>query len=276
MLFLAAFFGSLILLARQNRRRMIAILLIGCVAILGASPPAAQAQLCLPCVIQTVLTTVNQTLGGWLNRINQAVTSIRNLYQQTIWPINAINQTKGQIRSTAAQFTRSVRGIFVINPHSAVLPNPIALENVIRNRVTGDLNTVPQMYMNTFRPVPQAGLMAPEDRNRTDMDDAMARDNLMILKTADQAQDLELQAADQVESLAGNPSIDVSAPGTASLITSTAVTAEIKSQAVMQKMLAAMIRQEAARVAHDNALRKRNSALAGRIQTNMTNMLQHR
>jgi hypothetical protein len=110
----------------------------------------------------------------------------------------------------------------------------------------------------------------------TDMDDALAQDNLMLLKAADRAQDLELQAADQIESLVGNSSINISAPGSSSLITAAAVTAEIKSQAVMQKMLAAMLRQEAGRVAHDNAIRKRNAALAGQLQTNMTNVLQHR
>jgi hypothetical protein len=275
MLFLTALFGSLMLFAIENRRRMLTILLIGCIAILGVSPPPAQAQFCLPCVIQTVLTTINQTLGGWLNRINQVMTSIQRLYEQTIWPVAAINSAKAQIRSIIAQFEGSIRATFIFNPHTATLPNPVALENIIRNRVTGDMTAVPQMYLNTFRPVPQPGFMAPQDRNMTDMDDAMAQDNLMTLKAADQAQDLELQAADLVESLAANPSINVSAPGTASLITAAAVTAEIKSQAVMQKMLAAMIRQEAARVAHDNALRKRNSALAAQIQTNVTNMLQH-
>jgi hypothetical protein len=275
MLFLTALFGSLMLFAIENRRRMLTILLIGCIAILGVSPPPAQAQFCLPCVIQTVLTTINQTLGGWLNRINQVMTSIQRLYEQTIWPVAAINSAKAQIRSIIAQFEGSIRATFIFNPHTATLPNPVALENIIRNRVTGDMTAVPQMYLNTFRPVPQPGFMAPQDRNMTDMDDAMAQDNLMTLKAADQAQDLELQAADLVESLAANPSINVSAPGTASLITAAAVTAEIKSQAVMQKMLAAMIRQEAARVAHDNAFRKRNSALAAQIQTNVTNMLQH-
>jgi hypothetical protein len=44
----------------------------------------------------------------------------------------------------------------------------------------------------------------------------------------------------------------------------------------MQKMLAAMLRQEAGRVGHDNAIRKRGAALAGQLQTNMTNVLQHR
>jgi hypothetical protein len=50
-----------------------------------------------------------------------------------------------------------------------------------------------------------------------------------------------------------NPSINISAPGSSSLITAAAVAGEIQSQAVTQKMLAAMLRQEAARVAHDNA-----------------------
>jgi hypothetical protein len=40
--------------------------------------------------------------------------------------------------------------------------------------------------------------------------------------------------------------------------------ANIQSQAMMQKMLAAMLRQEAARVAHENALRKRNAILVAK------------
>jgi hypothetical protein len=277
MLVLAGLFGSLMLMSADNRRRMIAILLIGCIAILGVSPPPAQAQgFCLPCVIRAVLTTISQTLGNWLNLINGVVSDIRKLYEQTIWPLSAINLAKSQIQAIIGQFRGLIQSIMSINPHTATLPNPVALENIIRNRATGDLNSVPQLYVGTFRPVPQASAIAPPDRNMTDMDDALAQDNLMLLKAADQAQDLELQAADQIESLVGNSSINISAPGSSSLITAAAVTAEIKSQAVMQKMLAAMLRQEAGRVAHDNAIRKRNAALAGQLQTNMTNVLQHR
>ena len=270
-------FAGLMLVSADSRRRMISILLIACIAILGVSPPPAQAQgFCLPCVIQAVLTTISQTLGNWLNLINGVVSDIRKLYEQTIWPLSAINLAKSQIQAIIGQFRGLIQSIMSINPHTATLPNPVALENIIRNRATGDLNSVPQLYVGAFRPVPQASAIAPPDRNMTDMDDALAQDNLMLLKAADQAQDLELQAADQVESLVGNSSINISAPGSSSLITAAAVTAEIKSQAVMQKMLAAMLRQEAGRVAHDNAIRKRNAALAGQLQTNMTNVLQHR
>jgi hypothetical protein len=276
MLLFTTIFGGLMLLSMENRRRTIAILLIGCVAILGVSPPPAQAQFCLPCVIQTVLTTISQTIGNWLSSINGVFSTIRNLYEQTIWSINAINLAKAQIQSIISRFRAVIQSIMTINPHTATLPNPIALENIIRNRTTGDINSVPQLYVNAYRPVPQAGAIAPQDRDMTDMDDALAQDNLMMLKIADQAQDLELQAADQIENMVGNSSINISAPGSSSLITAAAVSAEIKSQAIMQKMMAAMMRQEAGRVAHDNALRKRTATFAGQLQNNLTNVLQHR
>jgi len=244
--------------------------------VLVVAPPPAQGQFCLPCVIQAVLDTINKVIGNWLNAVTGVLTNIRNFYQQVVWPINLINQAKAQIMAMIAQFRGLMQGIFSINPHTATLPNPVALENIIRNRQTGDLGSVGQIYLNTFRPVPQAGLMAPQDRDMTDMDDAMAQNNLKTLKMSDQAQDLMLQAADQIESLAGDPDINHMAPGSAPFLTASAVVASVKSEAIMQKMLAAALRQEAARVAHDNALRKRRSALAVQLQNDMTNILQRR
>jgi predicted branched-subunit amino acid permease len=71
MLLFTALFGGLMLLSIESRRRMVAVLLIGCIAILGVSPPPAQAQFCLPCVIQAVLATISQTIGNWLTQCNQ-------------------------------------------------------------------------------------------------------------------------------------------------------------------------------------------------------------
>lgn len=278
MLMFTGLFGCLMLLSMENRRRMIAVLLIAAITILGISPPPAQAQLpfCLPCVIQTVLTTITVSIGGWLTQINGVLGKIFALFQQTVWPPGKITLAKSQIQSIITQFLGVIRSIMSINPHTATLPNPVALESVIRDRSAADLSSVPPAYVSTFRAVPQAGNIAPQDRDLTDMDDAMAQDNLMMLKESDQAQDLQLQLADQIESLVANPSINVSAPGSSSLITAAAVAGQIRSQAVTQKMLAAMLRQEAARVAHDNAIRKRNAAYASQVQTDMTNVLQHR
>jgi hypothetical protein len=269
-------FAGLMLLSAQSRRRFVAISLIGCVAVLAVAPTPAPGQLCLPCIIQAVLDTVSKLIGNWLNLITGVLTDIRNFYQQTVWPLNLINQAKAQIMAMIAQFRGRMQGIFSTNPHTATLPSPAALEIILRNRQTGDLGSVGQIYVNAFRTVPQAGLMAPQDRDMTDMDDAMAQNNLKTLKMSDQAQDLMLQAADQIENLAGDPDINHMAPGSAAFLTASAVVASVKSEAIMQKMLAAAMRQEAARIAHDNALRKRRSALAVQLQNDMTNILQRR
>ena len=89
MLLVTALFGGLMLLSVESRRRMVAVLLIGCIAILGISPPPAQAQLpfCLPCVIQAVLTTITVTIGGWLTQINVVLGKLFSLFTQTVWPL---------------------------------------------------------------------------------------------------------------------------------------------------------------------------------------------
>lgn len=276
MLVFTLIFSGLMLLSAHSRQRVVAVALIGCLSVLVIAPAPAQGQLCLPCIIQAVLDTINKVIGNWLNLITGVLTNISNFYQQTVWPINLINQAKAQITAMIAQFRGLMQGIFSINPHTATLANPAALENIIRNRQTGDLGSVGQAYVNTFRPVPQAGLIAPQDRDMTDMDDAMAQNNLKTLKMSDQAQDLMLQAADQIENLAGDSDINHMAPGSAPFLTASAVVASVKSEAIMQKMLAAAMRQEAARIAHDNALRKRKSALAVQLQNDMTNILQRR
>src|SRR6202021_1922228 len=168
MLLVTALFGGLMLLSVESRRRTVAVLLIGCIAVLGISPPPAQAQLpfCLPCVIQAVLNTITVTIGGLLTKINVVLGKLFSLFTQTVWPPAKINLAKSQIQSIIARFLGVIQSIMSINPHTATLPNPAALESIIRDRSTADLSSVPQAHVQTFRPVPQAGNSAPHARPR--------------------------------------------------------------------------------------------------------------
>src|ERR1700674_4632185 len=148
MLLFTTLFGGLMLLNIESRHRMIAVLLIGCIAIVGISPPPAQGQsFCPPCVIQKVLVTITVTIGGWLNQINGVLAKIFALFQQTVWPPGKISLAKSQIQSIITRFLGVIQGIMVINPHTARLPNPVALESVIRNRSAADLSSVPPAYI---------------------------------------------------------------------------------------------------------------------------------
>jgi hypothetical protein len=173
-----------------------------------------------------------------------------------------VTQMIGQYRSL-------MQSIFNINLKSATLPNPVALENVMRNHQTNDFGSLASAYGNAYGNLPTATAASPADRTMMDMDDAMAVDNLKTLKESDASDDLTLQAANDIESAAGQ-----AAPGSAPFLTATAVVANIQSQALTQKMLAAELRQEATRLAHENALRKRGATTTGDVNTQILNLLQ--
>ena len=105
-------------------------------------------------------------------------------------------------------------------------------------------------------------------RNMIDIDDGLALNTLKTLKATDQMGDLILKSGDQIEDEAR-----AAAPGSAPFLSAAAMASNIQSQAMMQKMLAAMLRQEAARIAHENALRKRNGILTVKVRQSISDVL---
>jgi hypothetical protein len=85
---------------------------------------------------------------------------------------------------------------------------------------------------------------------------------------ADQGQDAVLQTADQIEN-----EVALSTPGSAPFLTAQAQVVNLRCQAFMQKMLAAELRQEAGRIAHDNVLMKRRTQSVGSISNTIRTAL---
>lgn len=253
----------------RTRRQVLALTLAGVLVVALVSPPAAQAQGSLIGAIQSVLNVINGLVKTAMNSINSVRTAISNFYQQVTWPVALINQANAMVTQMIGQYRNLMQSIFNINLKSATLPNPVALESAMRNHQTNDFGGLTSAYGNTYGSVPTVTAASPADRTMMDMDDALAVDNLKTLKESDAADDLTLQAANNIESAAGQ-----AAPGSAPFLTATAVVASIQSQALTQKMLAAELRQEAARLAHENALRKRGATTTGDVNTQILNLLQ--
>jgi hypothetical protein len=268
-------FGSLFVLfsywmvVARTRRQILALTLTGVLVVALVSPPAAQAQASLIGAIQSVLNVINGLIKTATNSINSVRTAISNFYRQVTWPVALINQAKATVTQMIGQYRSLMQSIFNINLNSATLPNPVALENVMRNHQTNDFGGLTSAYGNTYGSVPTVTAASPADRTMMDMDDALAVDNLKTLKESDASDDLTLQAANNIENAAGQ-----AAPGSAPFLTATAVVASIQSHALTQKMLAAELRQEAARLAHENALRKRGAITTGDVNTQILNLLQ--
>src|SRR2546422_1724329 len=144
-----------------------------------------------------------------------------------------------------------MRTILKINLTRATLRAAQALEGVDRNQQAGDFGALNTNYGAVFGPVPASTAASPQDRMMIDMDDALAQDSLKTLKETDNAGQFTFSIADQIEDAASQ-----AAPGSAPFLTATAAAASIPSQALTQKMIAAELRQEAARLADSHALKK--------------------
>jgi hypothetical protein len=255
----------------QNRRRLVVVTLAAVMAVtLVGAPQPVQAQMGIVGAIQAVLNVINGVIHTALTAINSVRTAVNNLQQLVVWPPQLINQARAQVTQMIGKYRNLMSTIFKINLNSATLAAPRALEAIIRDHQVGNFPALTAMFTNNYGAVPVATSASAGDRAMSDMDDALTLDNLKTLKAADQATDIELQSADAIET-----SSSQAAPGSASFLTATAITSAIHAQALTQKLLAAELRQEAARLAHRNTLRKENATNTTQLRGVLVNLLQH-
>jgi hypothetical protein len=251
-----ALLALLIVACLRNSRRFISLALIGVLAITLVFPASSYAQFGILGGIQNLLNLINGTIRQALDSIGAITRTLQGLDQQFVWPVALTQQARGTITNLIGRFRSSLQGINAVSVQSATLPFTTSLETIARNHQTNDLSALADSYYRTFGPVAAATDADLLARNLIDADDAFALGTLKTLKASDQSGDLILQSGNRIEDEARQ-----AAPGSAPFLTAASTTANIQSQAMMQKMLAAMIRQEAARIAHDNTRRKRQAML---------------
>ena len=269
----AAFFAAFVwlIVTVKSRRRFIAVILTGVMVMtMVGVPQPAHAQSGIFSGIEAILDVINGMIQTALTSINTVRTALINLQQLVAWPQQLITEAKGQVTQMIMQYRSLMSNIFHVNLNSATLPNPQALEAVIRDHQVNDFTSLVRTYGSAYGLIPVATAANPTDRALSDMDDALALDNLKLLKASDQATDIELQSADSIENAASQ-----AAPGSAPFLTATAIVSGIHSQALTQKMLAAELRQEAARLAHRNTLVKENATNTTQLSGVLVNLLLH-
>jgi hypothetical protein len=256
----------------QNRFRPLKRWVLAVVVILCLLPPAVRADGIgdILSLFQTITHTLQGPIGGVLNEMQKLNAAINNFRQQIIWPLSLINQTRSFIGATRARYTGLMSQIEGIKNNSATLALPMQLESLFRSAQAGTMTQIPPIYMQMYQPVSQAGLAQPLQRNLMDIDDAMAMDSLKTAMVSDQNTQRMLALADSLE----QQSISA-APGTAAMVTAQARVADLETQAQLAKMLAAQLREEAAKLAHQNAVLKQSSLATQNLQNQMQQVLGH-
>lgn len=219
-------------------------------------------------LLTTITSTLQNGVGQVLSGIQAINTTVRNFEQQIVWPVTLINQTRAEVGQMRAQFSNLAGQIHSIQANSATLVNPSRLEVLLRSQRAGNLSQISASYIQVYQSLPQPNQATAMQRNLMDADDALALAALKTATVSDQASEQMLTVADGLEQQAA-----VSAPGSASILTAQAQAANLQNQAMLQKLLAAELRQEAARLAHANALRKQSADATRNLRNNMQQIL---
>jgi hypothetical protein len=243
--------------ARWKRRVLILVLMIEtCFAL----PKLAHGQFLS--VFDAIFSSIQNDIGSSLRTINQIAQQMQKLYQTTVAPLAAINQARGFVTNSINAYRGQMNQVFNTPFTSAVTPGPQQFENILHSRVSAQIPALQTSFISNYGAVPQVNAASPQDRVMMDVDDALGQENLKSTLIADQGADVILQTASQMEN-----QVAVSTPGSNPFITAQAQVANLRCQAYMQKMLAAELRQEAGRIAHDNVLAKRRTAATGGIKS---------
>jgi hypothetical protein len=212
--------------------------------------------------------TIQSDIGGSLKAINQITQQVQQLYQVTMWPLAALNQARGFVATSISSFRNQMNQVFSTRYSSAVTPGPQQFESILHSRMSSQIPALGASFSANYGTVPQLNNAAPQDRLMMDMDDALGQENLKTTLIADQGADTILNTANQMEN-----QVAVTTPGSNPYLSAQAQVANLRCQAYMQKMLAAELRQEAGRLAHDNALMKRRTTITGGINSLITGAL---
>ena len=212
--------------------------------------------------------TIQNDMGAALSQINGLTQEMQQLHQQVVWPLALVNQARGFVSNSINSYRGFMTQVFTLKSPSATLASPQQLEAILHSRQSAQIPALQASFAANYGTVPAVNAASPQDRVMMDIDDALGQQSLKTTLIADQGQDVILATANQMEN-----QVALSTPGSAPFITAQAQVANLRCQAFMQKMLAAELRQEAGRIAHDNVLVKRKSTAAGAINSLITGTL---
>ena len=212
--------------------------------------------------------TIQNDMGAALSQINELTQEMQQLHQQIVWPLAVVNQARGFVSNSISSYRGFMTQVFTLKSPSATLASPQQLEAILHSRQSAQIPALQASFAANYGTVPAVNTASPQDRVMMDIDDALGQQSLKTTLIADQGQDVILATANQMEN-----QVALSTPGSAPFITAQAQVANLRCQAFMQKMLAAELRQEAGRIAHDNVLVKRKSTAAGAINSLITGTL---
>ena len=220
--------------------------------------------------INTAITNVIgaglRDISGALNAVNGVLNAIQSFFQNTIYPLDAINRARGVVGAVQGVYN-AIRGLVNLNVASATLVNPRQLETVLLSRNAGNIGQVTNRFTTVYQAIPPPTDAPPAVRDLIDMTDATAQAAFKKAIAIDDAADQLMDASDQLAA-----ELAVAAPGTAPMIEAQSAAMLVKAHALTQSATAELFRIRAIDMANTGASLKFNANHASDTRRDVTNM----
>ncbi len=222
----------------------------------------------LDLIFQVIDSTISGDIGGALSGLNSIQNTLMQDEQKVLYPVAIINQSHHYVTTIMGSYRGWMTGVFTLPVNSAQLPSGQNLERIFLSANSTQTGSLGSVYHTSFGSVPSASAAPLAHRQMADMQDALAQDALAQSMAADQVSTGLLGVANQIESESAT-----TAPGTADMLAATARAAELQSLASQHKLLASMLREEAAQLAEANGRQKLNVQQMQQLNTNLQGVI---
>src|SRR5579864_2376800 len=245
------------------------------VVVLLMLPSKARSQLGLdPCcaIISAGLSTISNLLNNIvakpLGAIQQLEQQSANFEQQVVFPVTAINQSRGLAGQFQGQFVQ-MRQIFQTPVSSATLPTPQELEKSLLSRNPSAVPQITSKYASLYGTVMPTTDAPQAVRDLVDMTDGEAQAAMKKAVEIDALADLELHAAEQI-----NQQLQTAAPGSAAILEAQSSAWLVRANAYTQSAMAELVRVRSIELANSGAQLKFSATHANTLQNSSGQMLQ--
>ena len=259
-----------LLMKLRPRRNHLRFLPVCMLMVLLVAPQAKAGVADIISLLRTITSTLQDSIGSVLTKINTIQVEANNFRQRIIYPLDVINAAKAFVLTIEGRY----RGIFLeirtLPLNSATLANPAQFEATLRSAGSNAMASLQTQYTQVYTQLPPPQAASPQQRDMMDMDDASALASLKTAVIADQASGRMLTFADKLATETGS-----SAPGSAPMVALQAQIVNLENQAYLAKMLAADLRAEATKLAHGNALRKQSATNTRNLMLQMQQVVSH-
>ncbi len=222
----------------------------------------------LDSIFKAIDSTISGDIGGALSSLNSIQNTLMQEEQKVLFPVSLINQSHSYVTTIMGSYRGWMTSVFTLPVNSAQLASSQNLERVFLSANSAQAGSLGSVYHTSFGTVPNATAAPLAHRQMVDMQDALAQDALAQSMAADQASTGLLTVANQIENETAT-----TAPGTADMLAATARAAELQSLASQHKLLASMLREEAAQLAELNGRHKLNVQQMQQMNTNLQGVI---